>query len=97
VPLDARKLEFAIELLRSGYGEQLLRVKGLLNVRDHTQPFVIQGVQQVFYPVEMLERWPTADQRSRIVFITRDLDEEKVRTVLDPLIGSPSSDAPSHR
>lgn len=96
-PLDARKLEFAIELLRSGYGEQLLRVKGLLNVRDHTQPFVIQGVQQVFYPVEMLERWPTADQRSRIVFITRDLDEEKVRTVLDPLIGPPSSDAPPHK
>ena len=95
VPLDARKLEFAIELLRSSFGEQLLRVKGLLNVKDSSQPFVIQGVQQVFYPVEMLQSWPTSDHRSRIVFITRDLDEAKVRTVLDPLIGPPSSAAPA--
>ncbi len=86
-PLDARKLEFAIELLRSAHGDNLLRVKGLLNVRDHTQPFVIHGVQQVFYPVEMLERWPSSDHRSRIVFITRDLDETKVREVFTPLIG----------
>lgn len=87
-PLDARKLEFAIELLRTTYASQLLRVKGLLNVRDHEQPFVIHGVQHVFYPVETLDRWPSPDRRSRIVFITRDLDEAKVRAVFDPLIGA---------
>jgi G3E family GTPase len=75
-------------LLRTTHGSQLLRVKGLLNVRDHEQPFVIHGVQHVFYPVETLDRWPSPDRRSRIVFITRDLDEAKVRAVFDPLIGA---------
>jgi G3E family GTPase len=86
-PLDARKLEFAIELLRSSHGANLLRLKGLINVRDFDQPFVVHGVQHVFYPVERLERWPSADRRTRIVFITRDLDEAKVRTIFAPLVG----------
>ncbi len=87
-PLDARKLEMAIELLRSAHGERLLRVKGLLDVADHPQPFVIHGVQHVFYPPETLERWPAGDRRSRIVFITKDLGEDKVRAVFEPLFAS---------
>jgi G3E family GTPase len=85
-PLEAAKIEFAIELLRSAHGSKLLRIKGLLNVREHEQPFVIHGVQHVFYPVETLERWPSNDRRSRIVFITRDLDEAKVRAHFAPLL-----------
>lgn len=85
-PLEAAKLEFLIELLRSAHGSKLLRIKGVLNVREHDLPFVIHGVQHVFYPVETLERWPTDDRRSRIVFITRDLDEAQVRTHFAPLL-----------
>ncbi len=85
-PLDAGQLELAIEFLRTTQGDKLLRVKGILNVIDMDKPFVIQGVQQVFYPVEMLERWPSEDHRSRIVFITKDLDEAKVRTTFAPLL-----------
>ncbi len=87
-PLEAAKLEAAIELLRSAHGERLLRVKGLLNVVESEHPFVIHGVQHVFYPVEMLERWPSSDRRSRIVFITRDLDEAKVRAHFAPLLNA---------
>ena len=84
-PLEASKLEALIELLRATQGSKLLRIKGLLNVREADQPFVIHGVQHVFYPVEMLERWPTDDRRSRIVFITRDLEEAAVREHFAPL------------
>jgi G3E family GTPase len=87
-PLDAKKLEFAIELLRSTHGDRLLRVKGLLDIAGTPQPFVIHGVQHVFYPVETLERWPSEDHRSRIVFITRDLSEAKVREVFAPLLAA---------
>ena len=86
-PLDAGQLELAIEFLRTTQGDKLLRVKGILNVIDMDKPFVIQGVQQVFYPVEMLERWPSDDRRSRIVFITKDLDEAKVKATFAPLLG----------
>jgi len=85
-PLAARQLEFAIELLRETHGDRLLRVKGILDIEGQERPFVIHGVQHVFYPPEQLERWPGADRRSRIVFITRDLAEATVRTVFAPLI-----------
>jgi len=85
-PLEAAKFEFALELLRSAQGSKLLRIKGLLNVAEHDQPFVIHGVQDVFYPVETLERWPSDDRRSRIVFITRDLEEAQVRAHFAPLL-----------
>lgn len=94
-PLAARQLEFTIELLRNTYGEQLLRVKGILDIAGQSQPFVIHGVQHVFYPPELLERWPTEDRRSRIVFITRDLDEAKVRTMFAPLWLPPVASAVS--
>ena len=84
-PLEASKLEALIEILRATQGSKLLRLKGVLNVRGQEQPFVIHGVQHVFYPVEMLERWPTDDRRSRIVLITRDLEEATVREHFAPL------------
>jgi len=93
-PLDPRKLEFAIELLRSTYGSELLRVKGIINISGQPQPFVIHGVQHVFYPVETLERWPSADHRSRLVFITKDLHEAKVRQVFAPLLNRNNEDHP---
>jgi G3E family GTPase len=37
------------------------------------QPAVIHGVQHVFSPPEFLDRWPSADTDSRLVFIFRDM------------------------
>ena len=52
----------------------MLRVKGIVAVSDHLeQPLVIHGVQHVFHPPVKLETWPSADRRTRVVFITRDL------------------------
>ena len=43
---------FAIELLRMTHGDKLLRVKGILNVAGEPMPFVVHGVQHVFYPTD---------------------------------------------
>ena len=91
-PLDGMKLSFAIELLRQHHGDKLLRIKGIANVAGEPLPFVIHGVQHIFYPPTTLEAWPSDDRRSRLVLITKDLDEDAVRTVLDGLL-APSSPA----
>lgn len=86
-PLDGRELSNAMQLLAQLYGERLLRVKGILNVKDQTKPFVVHGVQHIFYPPETLARWPSADHRSRLVFITKDLPEESIRKHFRPFVG----------
>jgi G3E family GTPase len=67
-----------LALLLANRGDQLLRIKGLLNVIDRTRPVVIHGVQHVFYPPMELEEWPDGERRSRVVFITRDLPRSAV-------------------
>ena len=64
--------------LRSARGADLLRVKGILNLRDEPTPVVIHGVHHVFHPPVALREWPDADRRSRIVFITRGIVREDV-------------------
>ena len=91
-PLDGMKLSFAIELLRQHHGDKLLRLKGIANVAGEPLPFVVHGVQHIFYPPTTLEAWPSDDRRSRFVFITKDLNEDTVRSVLDGLF-APASGA----
>ncbi len=86
-PLDGRELSNAMQLLAQLYGERLLRVKGILSVKDQAKPFVVHGVQHIFYPPETLARWPSEDHRSRLVFITKDLPEESIRKHFRPVVG----------
>jgi G3E family GTPase len=73
-------------------GPDLLRVKGIVNVAGRAGPLVIQGVQHIFHPSVPLDAWPSDDRRTRIVFITRDLDKAALRKTLgifdrDMLVG----------
>ena len=72
-PLDWDMFNGWLSAVRASWGEQLLRVKGVLDVVGETQPLVIHGVHRTFHPPTLLAAWPSADRRSRIVFITRDL------------------------
>lgn len=71
-------LALALEFLISTRGENLLRVKGIVNAKGDDRPLIIHGVQHMFYPVVPLPEWPDDDRRTRIVFITRDLPQEAV-------------------
>ena len=75
------------------HGDKLLRVKAIAAISGEPLPFVIHGVQHVFYPPTTLDAWPKdpegqEDRRSRFVFITKDLDEAAVRKVFEPLLAS---------
>lgn len=69
----------AMELLTALRGPDLLRVKGIVNVEG--KPVVVQGVQHVFHPAVTLARWPSADQSTRLVFITRNIDQPTVEAL----------------
>jgi G3E family GTPase len=55
------------------HGAKLLRMKGILNVRDEAGPVAVHVVQHLFHTPTALHAWPDQDRRSRLVFITRDL------------------------
>jgi G3E family GTPase len=76
----------ALDALVTYRGPDLLRVKGILNVAESEKPVVIHGVQHVFHPPAVLEKWPDDDRRSKIVFITRDIPEATIRRVLKSFI-----------
>ncbi len=85
-PLAWQNLVDALEMLTSLRGEQILRVKGIINVAGEAAPRVIHAVQHTIYPAARLPAWPDQDHRTRIVFITRDLDEAFVRDTLASFI-----------
>ena len=62
-----------LTMLLQARGEDVLRVKGLLNVGAEG-PLLVNGVQHAVHPPEHLDAWPDDDRRSRIVFIGRGFD-----------------------
>jgi G3E family GTPase len=64
-------------------GPDLLRFKAIVNVAGLPGPIVIHGVQHVIHPPLMMRAWPNEDRRTRMVFITRDLDPAALQDSLD--------------
>jgi len=73
-PIDWESFSLWMGSLARYRGEDLLRVKGILNVAGEERPVAVHGVQHVFHPPARLPHWPTEDRRSRLVLITRDMD-----------------------
>ena len=73
-------------------GERLLRCKGLVEIAESGEVVFLQGVQRIFHAPERLPRWPDADRRSRLVCITRDVEEAELRRTLPALKLPPGSD-----
>jgi G3E family GTPase len=70
-----------LTMLLQARGEDVLRVKGLLNVGAEG-PLFVNGVQHAVHPPEHLDAWPDADRRSRMVFIGRGFDGEALERSL---------------
>ncbi len=91
-PVSGRAFNLWMEFLLMLKGPDLLRMKGIVNIRELPGPLVIQGIQHIFHPPRMLPEWPGADRRSRIVFIARDIEERTFRDTLG--IFTADDDAP---
>jgi G3E family GTPase len=81
-PLDPVAFDRWLGLLTMFKGADLLRVKGIVNLAGFDAPVVVHGVQHIFHPPVELERWPSDDRRTRMVFITRGIDPEELRGTL---------------
>jgi G3E family GTPase len=77
-PLDWMMVSDWLGAIRRERGDGLLRVKGILNLADESAPVAIHGVHHVFHPPVLLSTWPDEDRRSRIVFITRGLEQQEI-------------------
>ena len=73
-------------MLTSLRGENLLRIKGIVNVVGEQLPRVIHAVQHTIYPAATLSAWPDEDRNTKLVFITRDIDETFIRQALNSFI-----------
>jgi G3E family GTPase len=94
-PVPRPAFEMFMDLLRSGHGPKLLRLKGIVALADDPEhPVVVHGVQHVFHAPLTLPAWPDPDHTSRLVLILRDLDPAFVRQLWDAFLGRPRVDAP---
>jgi G3E family GTPase len=82
-PIAREALRLLLDALQQNLGPNLLRVKGLINVAEEPdKPAVIQGAQHLLHNLSWLERWPDADRRSKIVFITQGYDRAEVEDMI---------------
>lgn len=84
-PVPAWKLFGWLDFLREMAGADLLRMKGIVNLEGQDLPTVVHSVQGTLHPAETLPAWPSADRRTRLVFITRGWGQETVRNTLNYL------------
>ncbi|MFV0645700.1 MAG: CobW family GTP-binding protein [Sphingomonadaceae bacterium] len=87
-PLDPQSFDRWLETLLMFKGPDILRIKGILNLKEEDKPVVIHGVQHIFHPPVQLDEWPSDDRRSRVVFITRDISTEDLQSTITLMTNS---------
>ena len=91
-------LRFFYEITQE-LGDDLYRVKGLVQFENVEKPVIIQGVQGTFSPPTYADTWPRGKPETRIVVIGKGLNKpdlearfttctQKEHTVLDRGFGA---------
>jgi G3E family GTPase len=83
--VDQRAVARWLSMVSQFHGDSVLRTKGLVRVNDEAGPMVVQAVQHVVYPAYTMPCWPSEDQSSRVVVITRGMDEGFVEVLRESL------------
>ncbi|MBO0763095.1 MAG: GTP-binding protein [Hyphomicrobiaceae bacterium] len=85
-PVPALLITLLLEALADHCGAELLRLKGLLYIKERPEhPAVIHGVQHVFHAPKWLDRWPSGDRSTRLVLIGRGLSAPWIECVMAAL------------
>jgi G3E family GTPase len=85
-PLLREELEFLLDGIMQNLGPSLLRVKGLVNILEEPgRPAVVHGVQHLLHNMTWLEKWPSADDRTRVVFITQGIARDRLKETIEML------------
>lgn len=78
-PLDPEKFFPWVQDLVANDGPSILRTKGILSFKDDPDRFVFQGVHMILDGAPQRPWQPEEKRESRIVFIGRNLPEERIR------------------
>ena len=81
-PLDWTAFGIWMSMLLHRHGDNVLRIKGLLNVAGGPTPGLINGVQHIVHPPSHLPDWPSGNRQSRIIFIVRDMEQATIEASL---------------
>ncbi len=68
----------ALSEFNDEYGDNLFRIKGLIQFGNDPRPVILQGVQQVYSPLTYAESWPGDVPDSRLVLIGRNLQRNAI-------------------
>lgn len=90
-PIDWPRFSDGMDFLTSRYGDELLRLKGILQVKGVDQPVVVHGVHHLMHPPVVLPGWPDESRASRLVCIARGLNRADLDQTLAPFIGRAAS------
>jgi len=81
--------------VRSVHGPDLLRLKGVVNIREQPEtPLVIHGVQHLLHPAARLAHWPDGDRRTRLVVIFRAAAARKIEELFQAFLSATAPDRP---
>ncbi|MGE0005513.1 MAG: GTP-binding protein [Parvibaculaceae bacterium] len=77
--ISPQGLDMFLGLLQSYHGANMLRMKGIVKVADDPKrPVVLHGVQHIYHPPVRLAHWPDRDERTRMVFIVKDIEKRLI-------------------
>ena len=85
-PLDGQKVTRWLNELLQAQGPDILRAKGILDVKGEDRRLVFQAVHMIMEG-DLQRAWKPQERRySRMVFIGRNLDEAQLRTGLEACV-----------
>lgn len=84
-PLSAPAFDLWMELLMARRGNDILRFKGLIHLKDVPYPLAVHGVQHIFHPPVLLTDWQGDDRRTKLVMIVRDFTDPELQDLFSAL------------
>jgi G3E family GTPase len=86
-PLDPKKLDDWLGYLLQSQGQDIFRMKGVLNIKGEERRYVFHGVHMMFD--SKLERpWGSTPRQNSLVFIGRKLDRKEIEAGFESCVAA---------
>lgn len=73
-PLSRAAFLAGVSRIHERFGQNVLRMKGLVGFKGEALPCEVHGVHGELYPIRPLTHWPDDERESRLVYIVRGVD-----------------------
>jgi len=84
--------------LASCYGENLLRIKGIVLIEENPDiPLVVQTSGQILHDFSQLEKWPDNKPKTTLVVIIKNADIEIAKQAFDSFVNNIAIDTPDRQ